>query len=499
MYKKLPAMFKLSVEIGDSKTELELADGTVVFCSATTRSGLRSESITFLYLDEFSWLQTPELQSEFWQANYPILESMSGGLCVSSTPNGKDLFYDLVQKGKDPTDPKWILLQINWQDVFERDEVWKAAKIKDLTVGGKEGKEVFAQEYDCSFEVITDKVRFFNQLALDAYKVKNPIDEWLPHQEYIGEPIKIYEEIEDQHFIIGIDISEGKGLNFSTMLGLSLRKKKTMADYDVALFDTRQSFNYMNAFILPDDFFDLVFKFIFERLNDMWYMIVEYNDVGRLFSNRFSNLLEEINSQTFSKKNEYFKDILIDKFEGDAERMSAYLNRRMYRATGKKGLVQYGFKTDRRTGVELKDNMKTMVDKKNLDLCDYNLLEEARLFEDKRGGEQIVFDNIKGQGHFDCLSALKFALFPFSNRDLIKDILNISPLREGNVSRESQFLEAIIGANSVSNHKDQLKKELQEDNMRQLRGEFPALNYAEERDLGNVTNGWKRRSLWRKR
>jgi hypothetical protein len=35
--------------------------------------------------------------------------------------------------------------------------------------------------------------------------------------------------------------------------------------------------------------------------------------------------------------------------------------------------------------------------------------------------------------------------------------------------------------------------------MRQLRGEFPALNYAEERDLGNVTNGWKRRSLWRKR
>ena len=175
MYEKLPQMFRLSSSVSDSKFELELGDGTIVFCAATSKSGLRSESLTLLYLDEFAWLLTPELQSEFYTANYPTIQSMDGGLIVSSTPNGKDLFYDLYRKTQKEIDgeenplydSKWILEKIHWKDVDPhgkgRDERWKEQTIRDLGVGGKNGAERFAQEFDNSFEIQAGVSRFFNQ------------------------------------------------------------------------------------------------------------------------------------------------------------------------------------------------------------------------------------------------------------------------------------------------------------------------------------------------
>ena len=517
MYERLPAMFRLSAATSDSKFEMELADGTIVFCAATSKSGLRSESLTLLYLDEFAWLPTPDLQSEFWTSNYPIMQSMDGGLIVSSTPNGKDLFYDLWRKtqkkinGEDNPlyDSKWVLEQIHWRDVdprgIGRDDKWKEQTIRDLAVGGKNGAERFAQEFDNSFEIQAGVARFFNQDIVARMQWQPALYEWIP-KGYTGEPMKIYDYVEDQSFLVGIDISEGKGLNFSAAIGLSVRKVKLNGQTDLDTFATRQAFQWMHARTLPDDFFNFLFEFLITQLNDKWFLIFEINDVGRTFSLRFENLLDEILTNEFSKKNNLFKQLLTDKFSADNEMMVDYLKRRVYRSLGgakKRGYIPWGLKSDRKNNVDLKNNLKTTVDKGNIKILDQFLLEEMRLFEDKKGKENIDHGTYDGISHFDLVTALKYSTWMLSDRSRMQDVLAINPLIESGTSREAQYLDAILGANSSRNPADSFRKQMERDNMEELKSEDEVpLNYREikSEDMGDLTSMWKPFGrLWRKR
>lgn len=509
MYERLPKMFQLALSTSDSKFEMELDDGTVVFCAATSKSGLRSESLTLLYLDEFAWLSTTDLQSEFWTSNYPIMEAMSGGLIVSSTPNGKDLFYDLYCKTQkelkgEPNpkyDPKWVLEQIHWKDVdprgIGRDDKWKEQKIRDLGVGGQNGLERFAQEYDNSFEIQAGVARFFNQDVVASLHPRTPIYEWVPNKDYVGEPIKLYDRIGDQTFLIGVDLAEGKFQNFSTVVGLSVRKQKIQGDTGLETYFADQAFQFMHAGILPDDLFDLLFEFITTQLNDKWYLIFELNDVGRLFSVRFENLLGEITSGEFSKKNDLFKQLLTDKFSGDNDMMLSYYTRRTYRSLGgakKRGYIPWGFKSDRKNSVELKANLKSVIDKRTVSVCDEYLLEEMRLFEDRRGKEALNHQGYEGLGHFDLVTALKFATWMMSDRSRMKDVMSITPLMDNTYSRERQFLDAVLGANAIRSPRQSLRKQMERENMEQLmtKGEVP-LKYDQVgvQDLGDVTSSWQ--------
>ena len=518
MYERLPKMFRLSATTSDSKFELELADGTVVFCAATTKAGLRSESLTFQYLDEFAWLPTVQLQSEFWTSNLPVMQSMNGGMVVSSTPQGKDIFYDLFVKTqkeingeKNPQyDPKWLLEKIHWKDVDPtgkgRDEKWKQQTIRDLSVGGKNGMERFAQEFDNSFEIQAGVARFFNQDIVASFRNLPPMYEWVPDRDYVGEPIKIYDQVGDQSFLIGVDLSEGKFQNFSTVLGLSVRKQKIDGQMDLDTFVVRQAFQFMHAGTLPDDLFNLLFQFIMTQLNDKWFMIFELNDVGRLFSVRFENLLDEIASNEFAKKNIMFKQMLTDKFSGDHDMMISYLTRRMYRSLGgakKRGYIPWGFKSDRKNSIELKSNLKTVIDKRIVSVCDEYLLEEMRLFEDRKGKEAMTHRGYEGVGHFDLVTALKFSTWMLSDRSRMKDVMSITPLIDPSYSRERQMLDAILGANSSRTPRESMRKQMQKENMEQLQtpGEVP-LKYDETniKDFGDVTSMWKPlHRIWRKR
>lgn len=509
MYERLPQMFRLASATSDSKFELELSDGTIVFCAATSKSGLRSESLTLLYLDEFAWLPTPDLQSEFWTSNYPIMQSMDGGLIVSSTPNGKDLFYDLWRKTqktiegeKNPDyDSKWVLEQIHWRDVDPRgkgrDDKWKEQTIRDLAVGGKNGAERFAQEFDNSFEIQAGVARFFNQEVIGRLQWQLPMHEWIPYVGYTGEPVKIYDQVGDQSFIIGIDLSEGKGENFSTAIGLSVRKQKINGQTDLDTYNVRQAFQFMHSRTLPDDYFDLLFYFLIKELNDKWFLVFELNDVGRVFSIRFENLIDELTNNEISKKNEIFKQFLVEKFSGNNEMMVSYLKRRVYRSLAgvkKRGYIPWGFKVDRKNNIDLKNNLKTVVDKGIVKVVDEFLINEMRLFEDKRGRENIDHATYDGISHFDLITSLKYATWMLSDRERIKDIFAISPLLELGKSKEQQMLEAVLGANAYRNPKEAFRKQMEQENIEQLKtaGEIPlAYDDVKIEDMGDVTSLWK--------
>jgi hypothetical protein len=241
-------------------------------------------------------------------------------------------------------------------------------------------------------------------------------------------------------------------------------------------------------------------------LNDKWFLIFEINDVGRIFSLRFENLLGEISSGEFSKKNDFFKQILVDKFSGNNEMMVSYLTRRVYRSLGgakKRAYVPWGFRTDRKNAIDLKNNLKTVIDKGMVSVCDEFLLEEMRLFEDRKGKEVLAHRQYQGVSHFDLVTALKFSTWMLSDRDRIKDVMTITPLLELGMSRERQYLDAILGANANRTPREAFRRQMERDNMEELRSdnEVP-LKYDEvtAKDMGDMTSLWRSASqVWRKR
>lgn len=489
MYHKLPETFRLAEEIGDSKVELELNDGTLVFCGPTSKSGLRSESLSLLVLDEFAWV-ADGVDEEFWISNYPTIEQ-SGSLIVTSTPNGMDnVFYDLHQKAKDPKDKKWALHEIWWYEVFDRGQRWKAKKIQDLSAKGKNGIEAFEREYNNSFEVGGEGIRFFNQESLGLFEVKPPYHEWTPSTDYPHYGIRVYEDVSAQHFLAGVDIAEGKGLNYSALTGIAAQKRNLGESLDVMSFELKQAFQYMRSDILPDDFFNLVFEFLITQLNDQWFLTFDNIDVGRVWVNRLEGIFEELQSGIHTLKNEIFKNILINKFESDKQAFLGYLTRRLYFSTGTRGVNTWGMRIDKKNNVDAKDNMKLYCDKRMVEICDEQLLHEMRLFEDKRtGGETMTHPGYEGVSHFDSITSLKLALWPLQNRDTMYDVMNITPLKSGNITRDQQNLLAVAAGNRQRG-KIELLKELQE---------HPDVQAVWDKRDGvvldgvmNVTSGWSR-------
>lgn len=507
IYKRLPSFLRLSPEISDSKTEIEFADGTLVSISATTSSGLRTESVTLLYWDEAAWVKTDELKQQFYQSNYPILERMEGGFIVSSTPNGSgELFHTLyqkTQKNHQSYDPKWVLEKINWGDVFGRDELWKQQKIRDLSAGGKNGAEIFEQEYNNSFDVVTGVVRFFNQDSIAKLQTRSPLFEWVPNKNFIGESIKIFDVVGSQHFVVGIDIAEGIFGNFSTMIGLSIHKKyNNIENPDLLNYEIRQAFQYMNSGILPGDFFKLTMYFLITQLNDQWFLTFEQNDVGRLYASKLQSLIDELITGEFSAEFQTFKDLIPNKFGGDNQLFVDYLCRRVFRKTGKKGFNAFGLKSEKHINPLLKDNLKSLIDRGIVKVYEEHLLEELRLFEAKKHGETLSYSDYQGIGHFDLIQGLKFGLWPLRDRSTITDILNITPLKSRNSSQEQQYLEAILGANQNRNPGDFLKEEMRKDCIKELSdGENVPLTYNDEynKDAGDITSLWNTDPVWFRR
>lgn len=150
-------------------------------------------------------------------------------------------------------------------------------------------------------------------------------------------------------------------------------------------------------------------------------------------------------------------------------------------------------KTDRRNNAELKNNLKTVVDKGNLRVYDQYLLEEMRLFEDKKGKESIKHDQYEGTSHFDIVAALKFASWMLSDRNRMADVLAITPLLETGKTREQQYLEAVLAANSARTGREAFRNQLQKENMEELKsGNEVPLKYDEVKmeDMGDITSMW---------
>ena len=486
MYHTLPKMFRLSEEIGDSKTELELSDGTIVFCGPTSASGLRSESISLLILEEFAFVP-PAIAADFWQSNYPTIEA-SGSLLVVSTPNGKDnVFYDLYKKAKKKTDKKWRLLTIHWSDVFNRGEKWRKEKIAALSVGGKNGINSFNQEYNNSFDVVTSSIRFFDQEAVAKFRPGIVVRRYIPNKDK-NVTIEMYKDIETTNpFFVGVDISEGKKLNFSSLAGFEARK--VVDDYGEVI-KLEQAFQLYDSGLLPDEFFNYTFKFLTEELNDRWYLIFERNDIGRVWDIRFRDLMDELVSGVISVKNNIFKDMLNDKFEGNVTLMINYLKSRVYKQMGSNKQWEYGLKVNYHNNQLLKTTFKRVIDDGEVIIKNPYIIQEAKTWEDKKGSKDVItFDELEGWSHYDGLTSVKMATMPLTKRALVQTIFGLRDLSQ--VIQNKFGLDYLRGRMIANVRRAGKDKDFAI--AEQMRDEFTIPGTVPiEIDIPDSTKGWKR-------
>ena len=212
-YKELPNWLKEPV-IEWNKSSMSLSNGSSIVTSNTTAEGPRGNSLSCLILDEFAFV-APEIAQQFWTAVAPTLaNNPDARMFVSSTPNGiGNLFhklYDDAENGKN----NFVIERVLWYDVPGRDEEWKKRTIRDDCFGDE---EIFAQEYECKFLGASNSP--FPQSTFD--KIKNDISD--PILRDMDGYLKIWQLPEnDRVYVMGVDTSEGVGLDSSVVQVLDI-------------------------------------------------------------------------------------------------------------------------------------------------------------------------------------------------------------------------------------------------------------------------------------
>lgn len=340
-------------------------------CTAIYRpasiDALQGYTIDTLFIDEFAYIRNTQAR-QFWNNVYPTLSSMSNSrVMITSTPNGRNLFYELWSNaidGKNFFKP----LRIDWWEVPGRDEKWRLQEIANL---GSES--AFAQQYGLSFDTGVK-----NSLSADTFHYLNKVSTEFEHDifkigtdwdEYFRWSTKWMYNLRKDWFLISVDIGEGLGGDYSVIKirKLFLNPDGTVIMPTIGVFEC-------NTIIVED--FAKVILLMMRRFNpDHVRLIIERNSYGDLLIKDIESLAEhltnvEIPVETFAK------------FRRSADNMKMEKGIRLNRGNKKVGV----------------GNWKKLVDDKIFIETDSRTIDQYREFgEDKNGNYKA------GVGHDDLV------------------------------------------------------------------------------------------------
>lgn len=101
----------------------------------------RSTNPYMVVLSEFAYM---DRAIEILDAVTPILAANNGILCIASTPNGKNTFWNLMKMAQD--NPNWFIYYKNVKDTMHISQEALAEERARMSV------EKYEQEYNCSFD-----------------------------------------------------------------------------------------------------------------------------------------------------------------------------------------------------------------------------------------------------------------------------------------------------------------------------------------------------------
>lgn len=249
-YEALPKWLQQGIEEWN-KRNIVLENGCKIYVGSTTSSSIRGKSISFLYLDEVAFI---EGYDEFFQSTYPTISSgEETKLLMTSTPNGLNHFWKTCKGAEEGTNG-YEFVKVMWYDVPGRDEKWRQETIAALD----HDEQKFLQEYCCEF--LGSSGTLISGQKLKELAPSKPI--------YAADGIKQWERpIEGHVYTITVDVSRGKGLDYSTFSVI-----------DVTSMPYKQVCTFRDNFVSPGDYASIIYRVA--TLYNKAHVLVEINDIG---------------------------------------------------------------------------------------------------------------------------------------------------------------------------------------------------------------------------
>lgn len=218
IFKNLPFFLKPGMIINNVMT-MKFDNGCRLKAMTTTKSAAIGFSIHLAYMDEFAHIQESFL-NPFYRSVYPTISaSKISRVIITSTPNGRNKFFDIYQGAVDHKN-EYNPIRVDWWQVPDRDEAWKAKEIANLG-----SIENFNQEYGNQF--LSGDTLLLGGDALRTMKRMAVKYQWRPMNDFEDEDVKYdgltwdpsfdFYDIDFSKFVFSIDIADGVGNDYSVI------------------------------------------------------------------------------------------------------------------------------------------------------------------------------------------------------------------------------------------------------------------------------------------
>jgi len=277
-YEALPKWIQQGV-IEWNKGSVEFENGCKIIAAATSSSGIRGKSVSFLYIDEAAFV---EGWDEFFASVFPTISSgKTTKILFTSTPNGLNHFYKTCEGAKEGTNG-YKYVEVKWDRVPGRDAVWK----KDTLASMDFDMQKFAQEFECEFLGSSGTL-------IEGNKLKSLVPRQPIHDK---NGLKMYEEPEPQHtYFCVVDVSRGKGLDYSAFHII-----------DATKMPYRQVCTFRDNLVTPVEYTEIIHRMCVQYNEAL--VLVEVNDIGGqipdllLFDYDYENILHTQSAGRAGKK-----------------------------------------------------------------------------------------------------------------------------------------------------------------------------------------------------
>lgn len=381
MYEGLPIWMQQGVKTWN-KGNVDLENGSVVFTSATTSSGIRGKSVNWLYIDEAAIIPN-NIADEFFTAVYPTISAgETTKILLTSTPLGYNHFWKFwneAEEGKNGFEKMFI----PYTEIPGRDEAWADEQLKLL------GELKFNQEVLCEFLGSTNTL--INGKTIATLSAKTP--------EYTKDGLDLYENPKkDHYYVITADVARGIGGDYSafTLIDVTEMPYRLVGKY---------KHNKISPMLYPS-----VISKVAKDFNNA-FVLVESNDIGQQVLDILHQ--EEEYENVFTTLTENGKQYLTPGFG-----RSAKLGVATSKAVKRQGCFA----------------IKSLIEDKKLLIFDSDVIGELSTFTEK--GQTFQAD----EGYNDDL-AMSLVLFGWvTTNSFFSDLTDVN-VREGLFNAEMRMIE----------------------------------------------------------
>ena len=385
-YEALPQWMQQGV-VEWNKGSVQFENGCKIIAAATSSSGIRGKSVSFLYIDETAFVENWD---EFFASVFPTISSGdTTKILLTSTPNGLNHFYKTCEGAKEGTNG-YEFVEVLWKDVPGRDDKWKLETLQAMDFD----YEKFSQEYECQF--LGSSGTLIEGSKLKSMVTKEPAID--------NGTMKQYErQAEGRIYACIVDVSRGKGLDYSAFQII-----------DVTEMPYRQVCVYRDNYITPAEYAEVIYRAC-KSYNDAT-TLIEINDIGEQVAELLHFEFE-------------YENILFTESAGrSGKRISAGYSKRC-----DKGIRTT--KTVKSVGCSI---LKLLIEQDQLIINDFQTIKELSTFSRKRNS----FEAESG-AHDDLVMCL--VLFAWlSDQAYFKEITDINTLIELKEKSEKEMMDNLL-------------------------------------------------------